>query len=315
MKKVTLLIVAILCLAKISSAQEEAIYLHNPFNPTYYNPGAAGFNVAEHNLFMNVRSAWTAFPNTPKTYAISYNGAFGKQFGLGAMLFSENIAAITRTRLNLSYAYRIELKKMTLSAGFSTDFHRFRVINDPNENHFYQENDAIIEEAVNGKRFFDVTLGFYASFGENGFAGLTIPSLIRAGLDQIDGGGTENGLSIQHFTINVGNAFYLSDYKVKLEPSILIKSIRNVPFQADFNLIGYFLNEQLITGMTYRAGTGGNLGLYLGTKYKSVRFIYSYDMYFKQFQQYNGGSHEVTVNLKFDRKKGKYDRAKKYRKR
>ena len=314
MKKLIILIAAFLGMMSTASAQQEAIYMHYMFNPSYINPGATGYDDAHHDVFMNVRSAWTNFPGTPKSYALNYNGAFGKQFGLGALLFTENIAAITRYRAQVSYAYKYQIKKTKLGIGFTTEFNRLRVNNTEESNPFYEAGDLSIEEAVDGKKAFDVTLGFYGSWlEERVYAGLTLPSLIRARIGEIGDPSDSGVLSIQHFTVNVGGNFDLPDYKMRLEPSIMIRSIRDVPFQVDFNAIAYFLNDQLITGFTYRAGTGGNLGLYLGTKFKTIRFVYSYDLYFREFQTYNGGSHEVTVNFEFDRKKSKYDRSKKYR--
>ena len=92
-----------------------------------------------------------------------------------------------------------------------------------------------------------------------------------------------------------------------------MKKVRNVDFHTDLNLLATFLNEQLITGLTYRVGTGGNLGITLGTKYSALRVLYTYDVYMGDFQKYNGGSHEITINFSFNRVAGNYDRTAKYR--
>ena len=122
----------------------------------------------------------------------------------------------------------------------------------------------------------------------------------------------KGGDLFKYLVLNVGGEFELNS-KVKLIPSLLFKNVRNVDPQVDVNLLATFLNEQLITGLTYRAGTGGNIGISLGTKYSALRFVYTYDVYMGEFQKYNGGSHEITINFSFNRVAGNYDRSAKYR--
>ena len=45
-----------------------------------------------------------------------------------------------------------------------------------------------------------------------------------------------------------------------------------------------------------------------------MSLVYTYDVSLGDFQRYNGGSHELTINFAFSRAEGKFDRSKKYRK-
>lgn len=286
--------------------------MHYTFNPVLINPAATGFDPNHHNVFVNIRSSWTNFPETPKTYAISYNGPVGNRLGIGAMLYTENVAAMTRYRGQLSYAFNYQVKEVSMALGLSTEWHRISVNKDFASSPLYEAGDTRIEEAMDGDNAFDATLGIYGSYKDKLYFGVSVPGLIRGELDKISGKG-DGGL-LQFITFNVGGDLPVNDSKIILKPSILLKQVRNVDFQADVNLLASFLNEQLITGLTYRGGTGGNLGIILGTKYSSLRFIYTYDVYLGDFQKYNGGSHEITINFEFDRGEGTYDRSKKYRK-
>lgn len=67
----------------------------------------------------------------------------------------------------------------------------------------------------------------------------------------------------------------------------------------DFNLQAGFLNNKLITGLTYRYL--GALGLLLGTELDGFHFYYSYDLSFADFQAYSNGSHELTVGYRINR--------------
>jgi hypothetical protein len=52
----------------------------------------------------------------------------------------------------------------------------------------------------------------------------------------------------------------------------------------------------------------------LGTQYSTLQIYYSYDIYFGDFQDYNSGTHEITLGIDIERKEGKFDRARKFRK-
>lgn len=311
MKKLIYLI-AFLGFYATVQAQEEAVFVHYTINPMLINPGATGFDDAHHNLFMNLRASWTGFPGSPRNYSLNYNGPVGKSLGLGAMVFSENIASLTRTRAQLNYAIRFQAKDFKVSAGVSTEYHRLRLDNASLTNApvgLYDLSDTKLEELMDGQGNFDASLGVYGSYQDQIFFGISAPSLVRNRLDRIEG--IEGDIN---FLVNLGGKFAMPESKVILQPSILIKQVRYSPLLTDLNLLASFLSEQLITGVSYRAGSGGALGLTLGTKYNALRLLYSYDIFLDEFQSYNAGSHEISINFNFDRKGGSFDRSKKYRK-
>ncbi|MFT4663947.1 MAG: type IX secretion system PorP/SprF family membrane protein [Polaribacter sp.] len=295
---------------QMAEAQDEAVFTHHAFNPTLVNPAAAGFDASEHNLFLNFRSAFSGFAGAPKNYALSYNGPVLKQIGLGAMIYSESIAGITHYRAQLSYAFNYSIEDVKVALGLSTEMHRMRIDNDELNNPL-NDPDEVLQDMIDGKRAFDATAGVYAGYKDKIYVGASFPSLVRSDLDDI--AGKKEGV-FSTFVFLAGGCFDVNDYKVKIQPQILIKKVRTLDLQTDINLIASFLKEQLITGVSYRTGTGNSAGIMLGTKYSNLRFIYSYDVYLNDFQQYNGGSHEVTVNFEFGTGDGKFDRSKKYRK-
>lgn len=310
MKKLILIIVTAF-FANYSFGQEEAIYSHTFLNSALINPATVGADREHHNVFMNVRSAFTSFPETPKTYALSYNGAMGKQVGLGAMLFTENVADISHFRMQLAYSMGFKVEDLALRAGLSLEYNRIDVSNATVTGDFYENGDEVIERAMDGEKIFDTSLGLFATYKEIFHFGYTAPNLIRTVLDDIEG--LDEGGNFKYYIFHAGADFAFNDYKIKLKPSIVYKNVRNVDPHINVNLIASFLKEQLITGLTFRSGTGSTAGFVLGTKYNTVQFVYSYDVYMDDFQQYNGGSHEITVGFSFNRKDGKFDRSKKYR--
>ena len=312
MKKL-LTLVSLITLVQLAFAQEEATFMHYTFNKVLLNPAASGFDQQNHNIFMHIRSSWSGFPGAPRTYALGYDGPIGKRIGIGAMVWSENIGAQNFTRAQLTYAFRYDFNDVKMSAGFSTQFNRTRIDEEGLDNaSIYDQGDQLLLLAMDGEKIFDAALGIHGTYRENVHFGLALPSLIRTRLDEIEGESAGGGLN--YFILYGGGKLLLDKNQITLEPSVAIKRLRNVPFHIDFNLVASFLKERLITGLTYRAGMEGNMGLMLGTKYNALRFVYTYDVSLGDFQRYNGGSHELTINFAFSRAEGKFDRSKKYRK-
>ena len=306
-----LILVAGIFLLQTASAQEEAIYRQYFLNPMLVNPATVGADREHHDLSMNLRTAFSSFPGSPKSYALSYNGPVGKQVGLGAMIFSENIADITRFRGQIAYSMGIEInEELKIRAGLSLEYQRMALSNSVMDSELFNSMDPVALDNINGRRFFDTSLGLYGEYKDIYF-GYAAPSLIRTVTDEIEG--LDDGGNFKYFVLQAGGRFAINDNKVKLEPSIILRNVRNVDTHLDFSMMASFLNEQFITGAMFRAGAGNSVGFLLGTKYNTLKFIYSYDILIDDFQRYNGGSHEITVGFEFGRKEGSFDRSRKYR--
>lgn len=303
MKKFLLLIVG-LCSFFLSFSQttEEAVFTHYTINPILINPALAGFSEA-HQIQMNIRTSWTSFPGAPKTYAISYNGPVGNTLGLGLSVLSENVAALTNYRIQLNYGFRIPINdQIKLGAGLSTEFTSRRLSDSvPIED----MTDEVVLANMDGIRYFDAAMGFYGTYNKNTFVGLSLPNMVLTRLNSIATDTLSNSY-FKSFIFQAGHNLELEDYNFALEPSIVLRKMENIPLQVDINLLAKFLEEKLITGLSYHAGLeGGVAGILLGTKVISgFKLYYSYDVSFQQFQQYNGGSHEVTVAFDFSNEGG-----------
>ena len=214
--------------------------------------------------------------------------------------------------MQLSYAFRYDIKDVKLGFGMSTEFHRMQLSSAVLDNPLYDVGDVTIQDNVDGIRSFDASFGVYAELPEGTFFGLALPNLIKNKLDEIEG--TSDANLFKYYLFNAGHKITIPEKHMMVEPSLLVKKVRGVPFSIDMNVRAGFLDEKLIGGLTYRTGDGGAIAFLVGTKYKNLQFFYTYDAFMGDFQQYNSGSHEITVGYKFERKKGVYDRSKKYRK-
>lgn len=298
MKKLLHLILLLLPTAFIW-AQDEAIFTHYNLAPILINPAAAGFEET-HQIQFNARGQWIGFPDAPKNVGVQYHGPLGNTFGFGLAVMGESAGRYSRVRARLNSGFRFKIKEdIKLAIGFSTEFSQFSVGNnilgepDP----IYQPGDDIIEAAVNGRQQFDASLGFFARFYENTYASLSFTNLIAERLRSI-GTGEETGSLFQHYAFLVGHKFELSNNQLSLEPSIMLRQIKDTPFNVDINLKAGILNDKLIAGLSYRSLK--TIGALIGTEIsESFRFFYTFDLSMQDLQQYSTGSHEITLAFGF----------------
>ena len=309
MKKFFLLLIMATVTFAMQAQEQAAVFNHYVVTPIVLTPAVAGFD-NKHNIQMNLNAAWVGFEGTPRTYAIQYHGPIGKILGIGVGVLSENIGNTTLTRFQLNYAAHFEIRKVVkLGVGFSTDFYNKKLARSVLESDLYDEGDFSVEDAVDGQNVFDAALGFWGTYNDQTFVGLTFPNLVVAKIGDIETGSQE-GSFLKSVIFNLGHKFEVSGSNLTLEPSLKISKLLDVPIQAHFNMIGGFMNEQLLAGLSFQAGTGGAMGLLLGTKVDVFRVYYSYGLGFSNFQQYSNGSHEITVGFSFDGGKKKFDRDK-----
>lgn len=302
MKKIFFtLILAVLALRAIS--QEQATYTHYPIFPILINPGYTGFE-NQHQFLGNYRNSWSGFPGAPKSYTVMYHGPVGDKLGLGGGVFSENAGDLNLFRIQGNYAFRFQAGKTKIGLGLTTEFLNKQIDNALLSNPLVDPNDTDLENMADGESYFDASMGAHILHDDKLFFDITLPNVVRARLDEvpIDEEPESNGV-LAYYIMQLGYIFNVSDQNFKVIPSITLRDIRDVPFQVDINLQGRFLNEALITGLTYRPSTGGSLAFMLGTKVSMVQALYSYDVSFNDFQPYSGGGHELTLSLNLSSKK------------
>jgi type IX secretion system PorP/SprF family membrane protein len=150
---------------------------------------------------------------------------------------------------------------------------------------------------VNGRQQFDASLGLFARFYENTYASLSFTNLIAERLNNI-GTNESSGSLFQHYVFLVGHKFELSNNQLSLEPSIMVRQVKDTPFNVDINLKAGILDNKLIAGLSYRSLK--TIGALIGSEIsESFRFFYTFDLSMQDLQQYSTGSHEVTLAFGF----------------
>jgi type IX secretion system PorP/SprF family membrane protein len=287
-------------------AQEQGISSQYQMFPVLLNPGLTGID-NKHEIIANARSSWTGFTGAPSTFNLMYHGPLGDKLALGGGIFADNQGDLNTLRLQGNYAFRFKLQKALIGIGLTTEYLRTQARIGLLSNPLVDGNDDVLENATNGQQIFDATLGIHALYDNRFFVSLAAPNSVRARLDaSATSVPEERGRLLQHYVFQLGFILNTPDQSVKIIPSLALRNIRDLPYQLDINVQARFLEEKFIAGLTFRPGSQGMMAFQIGTRLKQqLMLMYSLDVSFGPFQQYNAGSHELTVGYQLPSRKAK----------
>lgn len=282
------------------NAQEAGYFNHTYLYPVLINPGATGFE-ENHQVMASYKHNYSDFSGAPRTFTALYHGSFADKVGLGIQLLTDQVGVGRLFHGQINYAYRMVFDKAKISVGLSTGLQNFKVTgiqDDP----FVDPTDELLNEAQDGYLLFDGSAGFYGEVDEKFIFGLSFPNVIKQRISEISGDVVLDDLKSFPYAVHLGYRHRVSNYNFLVEPSITVKDLRYSPFLVDLNVKLSFLDEQLVGGLGYSIGDNSKAALLLGTRLDNLRFFYSYDVSLGDFQEYNNGSHELTLVYKIPRK-------------
>jgi len=297
MKKIFIAISFVLFCLSINAQDryfdERYIYTQHFINPILINPGVTGIDEDRHILF-NYRNKWASFPGAPKTVTFSYNGPIANRLGFGALVMNDSNAGLRTTKGQLSLSYTIDSPTNKVGFGLSTEFIQHKVSGDVLSNSLIDINDEVVLDRLDGNNYFDASFGIYGIYESKITYGIAFPSLISSKLSDSSNGSRDRELG---YIFNVGYIYNFEEQDIYAEPSIIFKKLMFVPTAVDINLKLQFLERKLTGGITYAVGADERFGFLLGAKVNSLNFNYSYNVSRHDFQEYNNGSHELSVGI------------------
>ncbi|MBV6472566.1 MAG: hypothetical protein JPMHGGIA_00823 [Saprospiraceae bacterium] len=300
------------CMVGKVAAQDDAValkaqsvYNHYPLNLFLLNPAATGVHGTSQLLF-NFRNQWAGFDGSPKVLTFGIDGSPARNMGLGAMIYNENYGVANRFLGQVNYAYHFQTNEdVKMSLGLSGAYIQYNLDNKAITDPLHQGPDPVINRAVDGEKFFAADLGFYSVIKDKYRIGFSIPHLVQTRLDDanITGVADDKGDKPVSLTAFLGAIWRLPEYRLILEPSVGLRKISDAPFGTDINLLAKLLEERLFVGFTYSFNPSWHrIGMLAGIKVDRLGIFYSYDQSYLDFQQFNSGSHEITLSFDLHKK-------------
>lgn len=269
---------------------ERYIYTQANLLPQLINPGAQG-HTNQHQILGNYRNKWSGIDGAPKTFTFSYNGPVGNGLGLGVNILSDRFGALETIKGAFGVSYMIKSETNQVGFGISAEYIKHGLSGFGNAD----PGDPLIAQALEGAEYFDASFGIYGIYLNRLTYGIALPSAVSARISDIDSKGSEREIG---FILNCGYKLNIQN-DITMTPNIIMKKLANVPAHVDMNLNFGFLQDKLIGGVNYTLGADKRLGFLLGTKVEKLNFYYSYNTSSNPIQDYNSGSHEITLGVNF----------------
>lgn len=276
---------------------ERYIFTQSYAQPFLVNPGAIGGSDF-HRVFLGYRNTWAGFEGTPRSFALSYDGEVAPRLGLGAMVLSDTNGALETTKGQVGVSYTIDSPDNQVGFGLTGEIIQHAVdagvLNDEQV-----VDDVLISSRLDGQSYFDVSFGVFGEYQNKIIYGLALPSLVSSLTNSDVDPSVEREFG---YLVQLGYRHSMPEYNMNITPSIMVKDLMFVPFHVDINVLGEFLDDKFSGGISYTVGADERLGFLIGARLNAFNFFYNYNISRHEFQQYNNGSHEISVRFDIGRK-------------
>lgn len=273
-------------------AQGDPSYRQNQFNALMLNPAQAGANnYADVSLL--ALNQWVGVPGAPKTFTVSGNFNFIKNFGIGVALLGDESGPVKLTKGEVNLAYHLKLtKKLKFSLGLRGSIGNTRLnltdltIINPNDTYFQSniQSGLNINAGFGGLLYSDK---FYLGFSQPKIASMRFQD--RDMTDFVD--------SHKGFLAYVGGNLPLSS-SLSFRPNVVVRYLNNTPLNIDANAI-FTINKIIDLGATYQLNSG--VGCILGLEVSKRFYLgYSYTYPLSSLNKVAFQSHELGLRFKFN---------------
>lgn len=291
-KSIILMLFSILTVSGVQ-AQFEPQITQFMYNEMFINPAYAGSR--EHMAMTALyRNQWVGMDGAPKTQTFNVHSPLrNEKIGVGLSVMHEEIGVTQDFSVFGSYAYRIPMEggffSMAVSGGVI--HHQERLMDIKTQ----EQGD---NSFMGSPRLTMPNAGFGTYFTKRNFyAGFSIPRLLQNKVDATSGK-SDNKVNVAywHYYLMGGYVFTLNE-NIRLKPTLMMKVVSGAPVVADIGA-QVLLNEVIWLGGSYRT-TDSWAAIMSIQLNKQLRLGYSYDYSLTQLNQFNSGTHEITLGFDF----------------
>lgn len=280
----------ILLLPLFISAQQDAYLSLYQFNMTLINPAYAGAE-GMHVISMNSRNQWSNAEDSPKTTALSYSVAGGKNVGLGISVVSDQIFIEKQTNITADFSYRLTLANdAALLLGIKAGGNSYSA--DPSQLRSYRPELDPVKKPLS--RFNpNMGVGFYYQSSNYWFSG-ALPRLFNA---KRDGDVEIQSRDRIHTYLAAGAMFSFNDTFI-LKPHLMYRKTKGIGAVTDVGIKAVY-SSRFELGLSARTGSIFSLQALVIVN-ENFSLGYAYDTYGDdQLSGINFKAHEIAMRFKF----------------
>lgn len=305
MKKIVFLL-ALVTIGVRLNAQQDHQYTQFMYNKLAINPGYAGARGVP-SVTAIYRNQWAGFEGAPKSFLASFNSPFlSKRVGVGITM-SQQQAGFNRDFLAaLAYSYDlISQDEVSLRVGIQGSIRSLGI--DFTKALPGQAGDPSLDNQKINDIYGNVGAGIYATFIERFYLGFSVPRIHMNAIGFPNPSAVLTAKEYRHYYGMAGAIFPISE-DINLMPAILLKYVKNAPFNADLNL-NLDIRQKVTAGISYRLGGDGPgdsvdlLVFWQATPQVGVGAAYDFTL--SQIRDYTAGSFEILLQADLKKKDGK----------
>ena len=262
----------------------------------FHNPSMAG--VQGHGMIgATYRTQWSSIKGAPKTATVFGSFAMPKNnIGLGGYLYNDETGPISRSGLNLSFAYHIPMEKGKISLGMEAKAQQWAIDFNKLQQSLGTGDPVIMGDDTKFK--FDA--GFGAAYVDDRLqVGASVAQLIQSKLDLYSGNlsTTEEGKLYRHY-YGHGSYRWSVDKNTDITPNFLAIYLPNAPFEFQGG-VRIEHSKLFWWGLSLRAEQSWMLSAGLRIN-KKFNVGYSFDIYKTPMSVYASGSNAHELLLRYD---------------
>lgn len=295
MRKIAALTVLVMGFAPAIFAQQDPLFTQYRNNMLSVNPAYAGSRDALTVALLH-RSQWVGIDGAPTTQTFTVHGPLvNPNLGFGLSVVHDVIGPTRSTGVYGDLSGRVQVSSNGYLAGgiklgvnfFQSNLTEVKT-NNSGDDAYSQNTSRILPNLGFGLYYYNPVF----------YAGISSPKLIQNVLyeDQLNNGNVFEVTQKRHYFAIAGVVLTLNP-NLKFRPSVLARLVDGAPNSMD--LTGSFIfADKFWIGAYYRYQE--SLGILLDYNFTpQLKVGYSYDFTLTELQDYNSGSHEISLTYDF----------------
>ena len=288
-----LIVLVFILLSTISFAQQDPQYTQYMYNTLSVNPAYAGQRETLSVVGLN-RSQWVGIDGAPLTQSLGIHSPLrNERVGLGLNIVRDALGPATETFVDANFSYTIPLNAndLKLSFGVKGGLH---ILDTDWSKGIFQNPDVAFNQNLNLTSPM-VGAGVYMHT-RKWYLGFAIPNFLET--DHYDDFEESVATERMHFYLIGGYVFNLNE-STELKPAFLVKGVSGAPMIADVSA-NFWFQKKLTAGIAYR--WDDSVSVLAGFQVTPGMFVgYGYDLTTTGLNNYNGGTHELTLRFEVKR--------------
>jgi type IX secretion system PorP/SprF family membrane protein len=269
-------------------------------NKYLINPAVAGSDETMP-VFIGYKRMWTGIDEAPSSQLLTFHMKINDKLGgVGGKIYNYSTGPLSKSGINLSYAYHLELND-DMKIGFGLSGALYQVHMRKSELNVENQNDNLM---INGSEKLivpDANFGIYF-YGKNYYAGISVMQLFGRKVDTMND--EMNFNQDRHYYFNGGYIFEAGkDFKI--EPSLLMKFVETGFAQWDLYVKTTY-KDMVWLGAGYRSDFAfdpNDVIISIGVQQDKIKLGYAFDIALSDIGQFSSGTHEIIFMYLFGKKK------------